>query len=286
MSGERASGIVSALFFALEDWRESPNGATMRRRRIGRIGEQTARNETARTKAGPVVPASRGISESLATQILPENVDRRKRFLRHGEAMPHRPMPSERASPGRMTHVRCTPPALPSSAAPRKDVRRRTAAALDRNAKVRVMTLARALSRRTEKGKHYGAVTAKALAVLESLLWGFHNAVDGRCFPSYRRSPTRPDARARPSQRQSRPLRRPSADVVNRITRVRERVPDLFGTAGASRWRVIRTSNGYRFRDPHPDCSEILLSPIFRLEPESGFIPFYSGARSRPFRSS
>ncbi len=45
---------------------------------------------------------------------------------------------------------------------------------LDRNAKVRVMHLARALSRRTEKGKALrGAVTAKALAVLEALLWGF-----------------------------------------------------------------------------------------------------------------
>jgi hypothetical protein len=35
---------------------------------------------------------------------------------------------------------------------------------------------ARCLSRRTEKGKAYGVVTAKALAVLEALLWGFHNA--------------------------------------------------------------------------------------------------------------
>jgi AraC-like DNA-binding protein len=39
--------------------------------------------------------------------------------------------------------------------------------------------------RRTEKGKAYGAITAKALAVLEALLWGFHNARSGLCFPSY-----------------------------------------------------------------------------------------------------
>ena len=57
--------------------------------------------------------------------------------------------------------------------------------ALDRNAKVRIMHLARCLSRRTEKGKAYGAVTAKALAVLEALLWSFHNAKSGLCFPSY-----------------------------------------------------------------------------------------------------
>ncbi len=42
--------------------------------------------------------------------------------------------------------------------------------ALDRNAKVRIMHWARCLSRRTEPGKAYGQVTAKALAVLEALL--------------------------------------------------------------------------------------------------------------------
>jgi hypothetical protein len=57
--------------------------------------------------------------------------------------------------------------------------------ALDRNAKVRIMHWARCLARRTEKGRAYGAVTAKALAVLEALLWGFHNAKSGVCFPSY-----------------------------------------------------------------------------------------------------
>ena len=59
--------------------------------------------------------------------------------------------------------------------------------ALDRNAKVRIMHWARCLSRRTEKGRAYGVVTAKALAVLEALLWGFHNAKSGLCFPSYER---------------------------------------------------------------------------------------------------
>jgi DNA-binding transcriptional ArsR family regulator len=57
--------------------------------------------------------------------------------------------------------------------------------ALDRNAKVRIMHWARCLSRRTEKGRAYGVVTAKALAVLEALLWSFHNAKSGVCFPSY-----------------------------------------------------------------------------------------------------
>ena len=61
---------------------------------------------------------------------------------------------------------------------------------LDRNAKARIMTFARALMRRTEKGKAYGAITAKALAVLEALLWGFHNARSGLCFPSYEKMST------------------------------------------------------------------------------------------------
>ena len=47
------------------------------------------------------------------------------------------------------------------------------------------ITLARALLRRTEKGRAYGAITAKAFAALEALLWGFHNAKSGLCFPSY-----------------------------------------------------------------------------------------------------
>ena len=55
--------------------------------------------------------------------------------------------------------------------------------ALDRNAKVRIMHWARCLARKTEKGKAYGQVTAKALAVLEALLWGFHNGKSGICFP-------------------------------------------------------------------------------------------------------
>jgi hypothetical protein len=54
---------------------------------------------------------------------------------------------------------------------------------LDRNAKARIMTLARALTRRTEPGKHYGVLTAKFLAVLNALLWGFHNAASGRVLP-------------------------------------------------------------------------------------------------------
>jgi hypothetical protein len=40
----------------------------------------------------------------------------------------------------------------------------------------------------------------------------------------------------------------------NRITRVRERCRDLFGREGW-RWRVIRTSNAYVFRNPQAAVS-------------------------------
>ena len=45
------------------------------------------------------------------------------------------------------------------------------------------MVLARALTHRTGKGKHYGVLTAKFVIVLQTLLWGFHNAATGPCFP-------------------------------------------------------------------------------------------------------
>lgn len=47
--------------------------------------------------------------------------------------------------------------------------------------------LPRKLNPKTERGKAYGRITAKAVAVLEVLLWSFHNARSGLCFPSYDR---------------------------------------------------------------------------------------------------
>jgi hypothetical protein len=46
------------------------------------------------------------------------------------------------------------------------------------------MTRAGALKQCTEKGKHYGLLTAKCRDALEALLWSFHNARSGLCFPS------------------------------------------------------------------------------------------------------
>ena len=121
---------------------------------------------------------------------------------------------------------------------------------LDRNAKARVMTLARALMRRTEKGKAYGQITAKALAVLEALLWGFHNARSGLCFPSYETIADHAGcARSTVAEALKALEEAGLLSWVNRIVRIRERCADLFGNSG-TRWRVIRTSNGYQFNDP------------------------------------
>jgi AraC-like DNA-binding protein len=124
--------------------------------------------------------------------------------------------------------------------------------ALDRNAKVRIMHWARCLARRTEKGKAYGQITAKALAVLEALLWGFHNAKSGVCFPSYERiAETAGCARSTVAQALRALEGAKILSWVHRIKRVREPCPDLLGDNGW-RWRVLRTSNSYAFNDPSP----------------------------------
>src|SRR5208337_2344848 len=121
---------------------------------------------------------------------------------------------------------------------------------LDRNAKVRITHLARCLSRRTEKGKAYGALTAKALSVLEVLLWVFHNARSGLCFPSYERiAEAACCARSTVAEAIKALEDAGILSWVNRIKRVAEVSRDLFGRR-IRKTRVIRTSNGYVFIDP------------------------------------
>jgi Helix-turn-helix domain len=128
--------------------------------------------------------------------------------------------------------------------------------ALDRNAKVRIMHWARCLSRRTEKGRAYGRLTAKALTVLEALLWVFHNRNSGWCFPSYEKI-----AEAAGCARSSIAGALKALEScgilswVHRLKRVREPCPALLGDNGW-RWRVLRTSNAYNFRDPGAPSGE------------------------------
>ena len=121
---------------------------------------------------------------------------------------------------------------------------------LDRNMKARIMVLARALMHKTEAGKHYGAITAKAYAVLEALLWAFHNARSGLCFPSYERIAEQAGCARSTVAEAIKALELAGIlSWVNRIARVRDAERDLFGKL-VPRWRVVRISNGYAFRDP------------------------------------
>lgn len=127
---------------------------------------------------------------------------------------------------------------------------------LDRNAKVRILVYARGYNARyRQQGQHRGPITRAFMEVLEALLWGFHNGKDGRCFPSYESIALRAQCNRDTVYEAIKALE--FANVlswVNRITRIRTRERDMFGQL-ATRWRIIRTSNAYVFRDPLP-CHE------------------------------
>jgi hypothetical protein len=122
---------------------------------------------------------------------------------------------------------------------------------LDRNAKVRITAYARGWDRiHRQPGQRGGALGRAALDVLGALLWVFHNARSGCCFPSYERIAEKAGCARSTVAEAIKALE--FAGVLtwqNRITRVRERCRDLF-SRGGWRWRVIRTSNAYVFRDP------------------------------------
>jgi hypothetical protein len=129
---------------------------------------------------------------------------------------------------------------------------------LDRNAKARIKVLMHALTRRTEPGKAYGKLTAKAYAVGIALLFVFHNAASGLCFPSYEAIAEAAGCSRSTVAEAIKMLE--SAGVLtwaNRVERVRETTPDrnLFGRP-VQRWRVVRTSNSYRFTDPQASKSD------------------------------
>ena len=139
---------------------------------------------------------------------------------------------------------------------------------LDRKAKVSIQTLARALMRRTEKGKHYGVITAKFVAVFDALLWGFHNAATGRCFPSYERIAERADC--------------DRCTVYNAI-RALERAGSSPGCIGSSAcasgaWTCSArrgTGRGWSgLRTSTPSWTRKLLSLSLRLEPRTNYLFF------------
>lgn len=144
---------------------------------------------------------------------------------------------------------------------------------LDREAKVRIMHLARCLKHRTEKGRHYGALTGKFVDVLHALLWLIHDGKSGQCNPAYETIADKAGCCLKTVYTAILALERVGIlSWVNRITRIGVRERDLFGHWVASR-RVVRTSNAYVFRDPGAAVSRGNASnrKLYSGPPETSF---------------
>jgi helix-turn-helix protein len=124
---------------------------------------------------------------------------------------------------------------------------------LDRNQKARIQAYAKAWSRRHQQPRqHKGPITRAFTDVLRALLWGFHNAHTGRCFPSYEMIAAKAECCRDTVAEALKALE--WAGILSwqhRITRAVVRQRDLFGR-WSNRWTVLRTSNAYVFHDPQP----------------------------------
>jgi hypothetical protein len=142
-------------------------------------------------------------------------------------------------------------PTLPALAAARTREKRFTDGRqrpIDRNDRARLLFLAKAARRR-------GELTRAAVEIFEALLYRFANLRDGRCFPSYARLADAAGCAARTVGRCLPGLERLGLIAwIHRLRRLREPVAGLPGV-GATDWRVVRTSNAYRF-------------PLARLAPD------------------
>ena len=124
---------------------------------------------------------------------------------------------------------------------------------LDPKAKARIWAYAQDYTaRHRRKGQHRGPLTRATFDVLRALLWGFHNAETGRCFPSH-------EAIAEKAKVHRATVARAIAALEvggvltweNRLVRQRVAVPGLEGPVLVLVPR--RTSNAYSFRDPQPE---------------------------------
>jgi len=121
--------------------------------------------------------------------------------------------------------------------------------------------------------------------VLGALLWQFHNAHTGRCFPSYEAIASKAGCARSTVAEALKALEWGGVlSWQHRVTRVRERCRDLFGRDGW-RWRVIRTSNAYAFRDPQPQLAGVSSkseNPTGTGNQEIPYLPAPPIAAARP----
>lgn len=140
--------------------------------------------------------------------------------------------------------------ALPRHLRPRRQkiFGRPQARSIDRNTRARIMAYAEAYSaRHRQPGQHGGPLSHAFMRVLQALLYGF-DGPDG-CFPSYETIATR--ARVARSTVAEAIKALESAGMltwVNCLRKARAWERDLLGKWVAV-WRVVRSSNAYRFID-------------------------------------
>ena len=125
------------------------------------------------------------------------------------------------------------------------------------------------------RASHRGPITRAFLDVLGALLWQFHNAHTGRCFPSYEAIASKAGCARSTVAEALKALEWGGVlSWQHRVTRVRERCRDLFGRDGW-RWRVIRTSNAYAFHDPLPQRAGVSSKSDQRTGTQNQEIPGY-----------
>jgi hypothetical protein len=139
----------------------------------------------------------------------------------------------------------------------------------DRNARVRIQTYVLAWNAKYKQpGQHQGPITAAYQRVLHALLWHFLSYRDGLCFPSYETIAAKAHCHRDTVYEAIKMLERTGVfSWVQRIDRVRENGNDLFGNP-VNRFRVVRRSNVYHFRDPLP-CAEVPASTRKSSKPEN-----------------
>lgn len=109
----------------------------------------------------------------------------------------------------------------------------------DRTAKFAVMDFAKRQNRRLKTGKqHKGPLTRTFLEVLRCILWDFHNAVTGLCFPGHEAIAEKVGCARSTVELAVKALE--EVGILTWCHRIRRK--------GKS---VLRTSNGYRFNFPH-----------------------------------
>ena len=124
---------------------------------------------------------------------------------------------------------------------------------LDGNAKARIVAWVEGYNARMKQpSQHRGPITRAFMEILKAMLWGFHNGQSGRCMPSYEAIAERARCNRDTVYEAIKALEAAGIMTwVHRIARIRARELDLFGQ-WVPRWRTIRTSNAYAFRDPLP----------------------------------